>query len=117
VLIYTESKNYGNTSLFESAVPEMDRIQQKILLVNTEHFFENNLMSYDRYVIKCDTQGMDTLICSNIPDMVWQKTECAIIEVWALPEINAQHVDSLLEKLIISDLWIGNHKVGVNKRN
>lgn len=98
VLIYTEWKNYGNTSLFESAIPEMGRIQQKIRLVNTEQFFENNLMSYDRYVIKCDTQGMDALICSNIPDMVWHKTECAIIEVWALPEINAQQVESLLEK-------------------
>jgi FkbM family methyltransferase len=97
--IYTESVNHGNTSLFETAVPKMDRIKQKIRLVNTESFFQLNLMSFDRYVIKYDTQGMDALICSNIPDIVWQKTEFAIIEVWALPEINAQQVDTLLEKI------------------
>jgi hypothetical protein len=39
---------------------------------------------------------MDALILSRIPKRVWQNTECAVIEVAALPDINKIDVDDLL---------------------
>ena len=54
------------------------------------------MKGFDEYVIKCDTQGLDALILSRIPNRIWQSTEAAIIEVWALPEILEQDVTDLL---------------------
>jgi len=97
--MYTEASNHGNTSLFEKTVPSIKRVKQTIRLVDTADFFFANLNSYERYVIKCDTQGMDALILSNVPSHVWDKTEAAIIEVTALPEIDVSHVDALLDQI------------------
>lgn len=98
-LMYTEASNHGNTSLFEKTVPAINRVKQTIRLVDTAEYFLANLNSYDKYVIKCDTQGMDALILSNVPEAIWAKTEGAIIEVTALPEIDVGHVDSLLDRI------------------
>ncbi|NDA82673.1 MAG: FkbM family methyltransferase [Actinobacteria bacterium] len=98
-LMYTEAANHGNTSLYENTVPAINRVKQTIRLVDTAEYFRTNLASFDRYVLKCDTQGMDALILSRVPESVWQKVEAAIIEVTALPQIDVDHVNALLNKL------------------
>jgi FkbM family methyltransferase len=94
--IYTQINNHGNTSLIKSLVPSNRCITTSIKLVDTKQYFHKNLNKFDKYVIKSDTQGMDALILSRIPKRVWQNTECAVIEVAALPEINKIDVDDLL---------------------
>jgi len=94
--IFTEATNHGNTSLFNSVVPKIGMISTQIKLVETTAYFNKFLKNFDRYVIKCDTQGMDALILSRIPDWVWKNCECAVIEVWALDEISKRDVESLL---------------------
>jgi hypothetical protein len=54
---------------------------------------------YQMLVIKSDTQGMDALIMSEFPQEIWVKIQCAIMEVWALPEIREDHVRKLLFNL------------------
>jgi hypothetical protein len=39
---------------------------------------------------------MDALILSRIPNEVWKNTDCAIVEVWALPEIEEEDVTKFL---------------------
>lgn len=94
--IFTQTTNFGNTSLLESVVPSDKLIKNQVKLVNTTEYCDNFLTKFDNYVIKCDTQGMDALILSRIPNRIWQSTEVAIIEVWALPEICEQDVIHLL---------------------
>jgi len=94
--IFTQTTNHGNTSLLKSVVPSDELIRTNIKLVDTAEYCDNFLKRFDNYVIKCDTQGMDALILSRIPIRIWQSTEVAIIEVWALPEIREQDVTHLL---------------------
>lgn len=94
--IFTQTTNHGNTSLLKSVVPFDELIITQIKLINTAEYFDNFLMGFDSYIIKCDTQGMDASILSRIPNRFWQSTECAIIEVWAIPEIREQDVTRLL---------------------
>jgi FkbM family methyltransferase len=96
--IFTDTLNQGNTSLFNSAAPFAE-IKTQIKLVDTLEYCNNFLKIFDSFVIKSDTQGMDALILSRIPNWIWQKCECAVIEVWALPEINKKHVEDLLIKI------------------
>ena len=99
--IFTQLSNYGNSSLFETVVPESEQIQTEIRVVDTKEYSIKHLASYDSLVIKCDTQGMDPLILSRIPDVIWDKVTCAVVEVWALPEIEIRDVESLME------MWSG----------
>jgi FkbM family methyltransferase len=94
--IFTEKWNQGNTSLINSVVASKGKIVKKIELRDTVEYCANFLKSFDNYVIKCDTQGMDALILSRIPQRIWENVECAVIEVWAIPEINELDVENLL---------------------
>lgn len=97
--IFIEGSNQGNASLFPSVVPYNNQKFVDIKLVNTEDYFSNGKISeYENYVIKSDTQGMDALILSKIPTSIWDKTVCALVEIWAIEEINEIHVFNLLEK-------------------
>jgi hypothetical protein len=94
--IFTEATNHGNTSLLNSVVSEIGMISTQIQLVETTTYCNKFLKNFNRFVIKCDTQGMDALILSRIPDWVWKNCESAIIEVWALDEISKKDVEALL---------------------
>lgn len=93
---FTQTTNHGNTSQLASVVPSNETIRTRIKMVDTEEYCDTFLEGFDKYVIKCDTQGMDALILSRIPNRIWQNTEVAVIEVWALPEIREQDVTNLL---------------------
>jgi FkbM family methyltransferase len=95
-VIFTEMFNHGNSSMWKSVVEPLGRIQTKVQLVNTKEYCGTFLIKFDSYVIKCDTQGMDALILSRVPNRIWAKVQCAIIEIWALPEIDRQDVYNLL---------------------
>lgn len=100
--IFTQATNQGNTSLFQSVVPTGTQVKTQIELVDTAEYFQNAESlrnSFETYVIKCDTQGMDALILSRIPESIWRKTEAAVIEVWALPEVIDEDVTNLLAML------------------
>jgi FkbM family methyltransferase len=94
--MFTELTNFGNTSIFDTVVPEAGRTSKIINLVETSSYCDRFLNNFDKYVIKCDTQGMDALILSLFPERIWQKCQSAVIEVWALPEISNIDVEGVL---------------------
>jgi len=94
--IFTEASNHGNSSLIKSKVDSIGQIQTVIKIADTKEYCDTSLTKFESYVIKCDTQGMDALILSRIPKRIWEKVECAVIEVWALPEICDLDVTNLL---------------------
>ena len=99
--ISIEDSNRGNSSFLQSAMPSsgIRKLNVKILAVGD--FYQNYLTSLDRFVLKSDTQGYDSLILSLFPLEFWNKCQGAVIEVWALPEIDAAPVRRLL------NMWSG----------
>ena len=96
---FTEANNRGNTSIFKTAVPLANQIETEVSLIDTVEYFSNFNDLYNGFVIKCDTQGMDALILSRIPKVIWERIERAVIEVWALPEVSSKDVQNLMVNL------------------
>jgi FkbM family methyltransferase len=94
--IYSEVMNQGNSTLFPDLIASDKSEVTKVFLKDTESFCEDFLSLNARYVIKSDTQGSDALILSRIPSEIWQRVECAVIEIWAVPSINENDVVNLL---------------------
>jgi FkbM family methyltransferase len=94
--IFTEATNHGNTSLLHSVVKDIGMISTQIQLVETTEYCNEFLTNFDSYVIKCDAQGMDALILSRIPELIWKNCESAVIEVWSLNSISKKDVDAFL---------------------
>lgn len=97
--LYIQNSNRGNSSLIEAVIPISEKSNEKVKIRDTREFFNFELTSFKRFVIKCDTQGYDALILSRIPPAAWSKVDAAVIEVWALPSINESDVNILLSKL------------------
>jgi FkbM family methyltransferase len=100
--IFTQSDNHGNSSILQSAIPSMgpgETISTVVEMLNTQEICVWLDSHYDSIVIKSDTQGMDALILSEFSDEIWRKVQCAVIEVWALEEVDELNVSELLCKL------------------
>lgn len=95
--IYTQSSNHGNSSLVKSAVPGNERSRTTIRIRNTEEFAREYLHQSEHYVIKCDTQGRDAMISSRLPKRIWDETMTALIEIWAINEIEETDVVNCIE--------------------
>ena len=98
-MIHTDFSNNGNSSFFETVVPRSGIVSTKVRLVDTQEYCDNFLNNFDKFIIKSDTQGMDALILSRLPRRIWEKCVAAVIEVWALPQVNKKDVESLLSML------------------
>ena len=94
--IFSDPNNFGNSSYLGSAFENIDYVSTSSVLVETTEYCKKFLNNFDSYVIKCDTQGMDALILSRFPEQIWQQCQSAVIEVWALADVNKTDVQSLL---------------------
>jgi FkbM family methyltransferase len=94
--IQIQVSNRGNSSFLTSAMPKSEVKELTVKVLAVREFFNEYLNSFQKYVIKSDTQGFDSKILSLLPTDVWNKCEGAVIEVWALPEIESQHVENLI---------------------
>lgn len=98
--IRIEISNKGNSSFLASAMPNsgVERLSVKILSV--EKFYNGFLSNFDYFVLKSDTQGFDSKILALLPTIFWSKCQGAVIEVWALSEIEVTSVKILLSKWV-----------------
>jgi len=96
--ISIEKSNRGNSSLLSSAMPASGTLKLSVEILAVEDFFKGFLSNFDHYIIKSDTQGYDSRILSLLPIEFWNKCQGAVIEVWALPEIEVLPVQVLLTK-------------------
>lgn len=98
--IFTEMLNHGNSSFLQQAIVHPDeQIRTTVDIVDTSYFFADFGSNFDRFALKCDTQGMDAAILSRIPEHIWERVERAAIEIWALPTINVRDVERTLSFL------------------
>jgi FkbM family methyltransferase len=95
--IFTEGSNHGNSSLLESLVPSDSSIKTEIKLMDSADFVAKYLSNDELFVIKCDIQGYDAMVLSKFPIDVWHRTKAAVVEIWAIDEVNATDVQKCLE--------------------
>ena len=94
--IYIQTENRGNTSLFKDAMLGHSSEEIQIDLIETSMFSQRYLSHYSRIVLKSDTQGFDARILSLIPFSTWENIRAAVIEVWALPDIDGDELSKLM---------------------
>jgi FkbM family methyltransferase len=94
--IQIQVSNRGNSSFLSSAMPNSKVKELTVKVLAVQEFFDEFLKGFEKFVIKSDTQGFDSKILSLLPADVWSKCEGAVIEVWALPEIELKYVEKLM---------------------
>jgi FkbM family methyltransferase len=99
--ISIENSNRGNSSFLPSAMPASGIRKMIVKTLAVEDFFQTYLSNFDKFIIKSDTQGYDSKILSLLPQEFWDKCGGAVIEIWALPEIEPVPVQNLLK------MWSG----------
>ncbi len=97
--IRIQDSNRGNSSFLSSAMPKSDSKELTVKVLAVEDFFNDYLYGFRKIVLKSDTQGFDSKILSLLPKQFWNKCEGAVVEVWALPEIDLKDVENLM------DMW------------
>jgi FkbM family methyltransferase len=117
--IYVQNSNHGNTSLFNSVMPQDEIIEIQIQTASTAEFFKRHFNRFETLVIKCDIQGFDAKVLSLIPENVWQKINYLVIEVWALPEIEIKDVEKLMNYLenFSTAVWSDDQKLQLSTKD
>lgn len=96
---FTESGNNGNTTLNSNIIPSEKSLVSEITMRKTEDFVQEALLGYSHYVLKSDLQGYDAVVLASIPKDIYDRTEAAVVEIWALEEIKPSDIRRCL------DLW------------
>jgi hypothetical protein len=71
-------------------------LSQKIDVADARDWAVTNLDGSGFFVIKSDLQGHDALVLSRIPERIWDKTESAVVEIWASKEIDERDVSGCI---------------------
>jgi FkbM family methyltransferase len=94
--IFIEGRNNGNSSMIRGVVPIADSESAEIKVVSVVDFAATNLRGSEKIILKCDTQGFDASILARLPKSVWERVDAAVIEIWAIPEIDEEDVSMCL---------------------
>lgn len=96
---YTQGSNFGNSSLLKTLVPSKNLIKNEIVIKETAQVTESLLNQYESIVLKCDIQGMDSVVLARISENIWEKIVAGVIEVHAHEQIDIRDIEILLKKL------------------
>lgn len=95
--ISIDNSNRGNSSFLPSAMPSTGFRKLIVKTIAVSDFVEQYIPNADSYIVKSDTQGFDSKILALFPADFWNKCVGAVVEVWALPEVEAIQVEKLLK--------------------
>ena len=73
----------------------MDYFESTIETISTKEFFQNEISKSGRFVLKCDIQGYESLVLSQIPIIFWDSVECALIEIRANSNVNDDQLSKI----------------------
>ena len=86
--------NSGNISLNKKAILNTTFGTEKIKIRRpdvTKEPFSTIVTSHDTLAYKSDTQGLDEVIFTNLGSLIWKKIECALIEIYRIPEKEVEY--------------------------
>lgn len=98
---FTQRDNFGNSSILKEVIPADKRLESVIRVVSTEMYFLEHLKNFCRIVLKCDAQGSDLTILSQIPIEIWSTVKSAVVEAWALDSVleeDARRICAIFEE-------------------
>lgn len=95
VEIYTESKNYGNSSLIRNVVNESNRTVNYVQTKSVGEFLQEELQNKSLIVLKIDIQGLDSLILNEFTSRIPEAIQAVVVEVWAISSISKLSVEKL----------------------
>ncbi len=95
--IFTEDFNHGNSSLDKSVVSTKGAMETEINLKRTVDFATEFLSEDEVFILKCDIQGRDAEVLSQLPDSVWERTRAAVVEIWAVDSIDSVDVEKCFQ--------------------
>jgi len=95
--IFSEKANLGNTSLVQMDGKSV--IRTLISQASTLDFIDKYLLDDSRVIIKCDTQGYESKILSQLPKKFWNRIECGVIEIRSIPMLNEKYLELILISL------------------
>ena len=98
-IIHINHDNYGDSSLL-SLGGVSSSSSEVVQIVDTLKFSQDVLSKYDAIVLKCDTQGYDAKILSQIPDQVWKKIFAVVVEIESYGNLNESEMSICIDRFL-----------------
>jgi FkbM family methyltransferase len=100
VTLYREKNNSGSGTMFSSLGTISEFISFKLDSVKSCEFFDLNIKENEETIIKCDIQGYDAKVLSQIPNEKIKNISMIICELWSHPFIESNDVEKFLAKFV-----------------
>lgn len=84
---YSEKANIGNTTLRKTHSSMLDRTIVKVR--STKEFIETKIPKHVPVVLKCDTQGFESIILAEFPEEFWNRITSGVIEITSVPDLSS----------------------------
>jgi FkbM family methyltransferase len=81
---YRDEENIGNYSLIFDAMRNRTFGVTRVRVLDANQWFREEVPTDGAILWKSDTQGSDEMIVAEIPWTVWNRVDCAIIELWRI---------------------------------
>jgi FkbM family methyltransferase len=79
---YRDTSNHGNYSLLQASVPRANTDEVSVKMVAARDFFARlSMLLSGQIAIKCDIQGYDEFVLLQIPEGMWQRVDCVLVEI------------------------------------
>jgi hypothetical protein len=114
--MYVEKNNSGNASLLDYLPISRGKSVETIKTKKVKRFEEIIFKPNVKYLIKSDIQGMDAEVLSLFSEKFWGQSIGGVVEIWALPSVNKEHVEKLIQMWQCFDTfsWDSSLKIGIN---
>ena len=83
-VLFRDRANIGNYSLNADAVRGQAYDERTVVVRDTADWMHQTVPTDGPLIWKSDTQGHDELIVAQTPWSVWDRVECAVIELWRI---------------------------------
>ena len=96
---YRDDENIGNYSLHFDAMRNRPFGVTRVRVLDAARWFHDEVPADGAILWKSDTQGSDEMIVSLTPWTVWNRVDCAIIELWRItkPSFDAEAFRARIE--------------------
>jgi len=95
---FTDLANRGNFTLEHTAAANKYE-SIRVETIGARKFSQSLSSLEGDLILKSDLQGLDAEVLDEFDSEVWERTIACVIEVWSLPVVNKETVESLVKKL------------------
>jgi FkbM family methyltransferase len=95
---FSDLANRGNFTLEHTAAANKYE-SIRVETIGARKFSQSLSSLEGDLILKSDLQGLDAEVLDEFDSEVWERTIACVIEVWSLPVVNKETVESLVKKL------------------